>query len=54
VFLVSPLGPRSASGGLAEAGGGQVLLAERGEVDAEFRVVCRRRLNPDPVWAVEF
>lgn len=27
------------SGSLAEAGGGQVLLAQRGEVDVEFRVV---------------
>lgn len=27
------------SGGLAEAGGGQVLLAQRGDVDVEFRVV---------------
>ncbi|MFD0078892.1 hypothetical protein ACFVIY_41745 [Streptomyces sp. NPDC127166] len=36
------------SGSLAETGGGQVLLAQRGEVDVEFRVV---RLGLDAEFA---
>jgi hypothetical protein len=47
----SPARHLTGSGGLVEAGGGQVLLAKRGEVDVELRVV-RLGLDAELVSAV--